>query len=157
MSDRTMVLWTIAACMLATPVAAQAPATTTTAFDGTYAGVSRTLQGYQADPATYPESQTPTDREGVAGGLREKTQQQAQQRDCVPNGPPGPLTIAGGVARYTTVRAGTWEGSVNAEGVLVIPGPHSERIDAEINGRGTVAGRYTGHCSYQMVWQKEGK
>jgi hypothetical protein len=45
MSDRTIVLWMIAACMLATPVAAQAPAPTTTAFDGTYAGVSRTLEG----------------------------------------------------------------------------------------------------------------
>ena len=46
MSDRTIVLWTIAACMLATPVAAQAPAPapTTTAFDGTYVGVSRTAR-----------------------------------------------------------------------------------------------------------------
>jgi hypothetical protein len=45
MLDRTIVLGTIAACMLATPVAAQAPARTTTAFDGTYVGVSRTLEG----------------------------------------------------------------------------------------------------------------
>jgi hypothetical protein len=45
MSDRTIVLWKIAACMSATAVAAQAPAPTTTAFDGTYVGVSRTLEG----------------------------------------------------------------------------------------------------------------
>ena len=47
MLDRTIALGTIAACMLATPLAAQAPApeTTTTAFDGTYVGVSRTATG----------------------------------------------------------------------------------------------------------------
>jgi len=44
MLDRTIVLWTLAACMSATPVAAQAPASTTTAFDGTYVGVSRTVE-----------------------------------------------------------------------------------------------------------------
>jgi hypothetical protein len=75
----------------------------------------------------------------------------------LPNGRPGPLTIAGGVARYSSIRAGTWEGSVNAQGVLVIPGRNGERIDAQIDGRGTVTGRLTGFCSYQLVWQKEGK
>jgi hypothetical protein len=42
MSGGASILVTIAACMGATPVAAQAPATTT-AFDGTYVGVSRTF------------------------------------------------------------------------------------------------------------------
>jgi hypothetical protein len=56
MLDRTIVLGTIAACMLATPVAAQAPAPTTTAFDGTYVGVSRTLEGYERDPAPRPNA-----------------------------------------------------------------------------------------------------
>jgi hypothetical protein len=74
MLDRTIVLGMIAACMLATPVAAQAPAPATTAFDGTYVGVSRTLEG----------SMTPN-----------------ETRVCtVPNGQPGPLTIAGGVVRW---------------------------------------------------------
>jgi hypothetical protein len=68
MLDRTIVLGTIAACMLATPVAAQAPATTT-AFDGTYVGVSRTLEGSMSATSSTP-------------------------RGCVPNGQPGPLTIA---------------------------------------------------------------
>ena len=56
MSDRTIVLGTIAACMLATPVAAQAPAPapTTTAFDGTYVGVSRTMVGEMGEQ-TKPE------------------------------------------------------------------------------------------------------
>ena len=40
MFGRTKILLTITACAFATPVAAQAPAPTTTAFDGTYTGVS---------------------------------------------------------------------------------------------------------------------
>jgi hypothetical protein len=134
MSDRTIALWTIAACMLATPVAAQAPAPTTTAFDGTYVGVSRTLEGtMSANPNA--------------------------TRTCTPNGQPGPLTIAGGVARYSgsTLRQTTFEGSVNAQGLLALHDPYGNRIDAQIDGRGTVTGRATSYCSYQMVWQKEGK
>ena len=137
MVDRTIVLGTIAACMLARPVAAQAPAPapTTTAFDGTYVGVSWTLLGT------------------MEGNPNET-------RACTPyNGQPGPLTITGGVARYngSTLRPGTWEGSVNAQGVLVMHTPYGSRLDAQIDGRGTVTGRFTGFCSWQLVWQKEGK
>ena len=134
MSDRMIVLGAIAACMLATPVAAQAPAPTTTAFDGTYAGVSRTL-------------------EGEMGGTNET-------RFCAKNGPPGPLTIAGGVVRWpgtVPTAGGTAEGSVNAQGVLVMHGPLGMRFDGRIDGRGTVTGRLTSSCGYQLVWQKEGK
>jgi hypothetical protein len=48
---------------------------------------------------------------------------------------------------------------VNAQGVLVIHVPYGNRLDAQIDGRGTVTGRITGAwiCSYHMVWQKEGK
>jgi hypothetical protein len=135
MLDRTIVLGTIAACMLATPVAAQAPAPTTTAFDGTYVGVSRTFEG------------------NIYGDVR------IQTRGCTPGGQPGPLTIAGGVARYngSTVNRITYEGSVNAQGVLVMHSPRSARIDAQIDAHGTVTGRATGDCNYQLVWQKEGK
>jgi len=136
MSDRTIVLWTIAACMLATPVAAQAPAPapTTTAFDGTYVGVSRTLEGTMLNQTTR----------------------------CPPLAQPGPLTIVGGVARIALgntsyVGGGTAEGSVTPQGVLVLRTPFGERIDVQIDGRGTVTGRYTSACNYQMVWQKEGK
>ena len=134
MLDRTIVLGTIAACMLTTPVAAQAPAPTTTAFDGTYVGVSQTLEGTML---------------GETRGTR----------NCPPNGQPAPLTIAGGVPRYngSTLRAAIWEGSVNAQGVLVLRAPYGARIDAQIDGRGTVTGRVTSGCSYHIVWQKEGK
>ena len=133
MSDRTIALWTIAACMLASPVAAQAPAPTTTAFDGTYVGVSRTLEGNMLNDETRP---------------------------CAKNGQPGPLTIAGGVVRWpgtVPTVGGTAEGSVNAQGVLVMHGPLGSRFDGQIDGRGTVTGRLTSYCGYQLVWQKEGK
>jgi hypothetical protein len=135
MLDRTIVLGTIAACMLATPVAAQAPAPTTTAFDGTYVGVSQTFEGSIYGPGT------PT-------------------RGCTTNGQPGPLTIAGGVVRFSGFSASgsTAEGSVNAQGLLVLHTPYGSRIDAQIDGRGAVTGRFTGGvCSYKVVWQKEGK
>jgi hypothetical protein len=136
MLDRTIVLGTIAACMLATPVAAQAPAPTTTAFDGTYVGVSRTL---------------------FAGTMSATDETRVCTREAVPNSQPGPLTIAGGVVRWPDHVGGTAEGSVNAQGVLVVHTSYGARLDAQIDGRGTVMGRYTSICSYQMVWQKEGK
>jgi hypothetical protein len=104
------------------------PTPTTTAFDGTYTGVSRTLESTMLGHST---------------------------RQCRPNGRPGPLTIAGGVAR--TPWGGTAEGSVNAQGAVVMRAPNSARIDAQIDGRGTVTGPLTSACSYQGVWQKKGK
>jgi hypothetical protein len=70
------ILLTISACVLATPVTAQAPAPATTAFDGTYAGVSREMnltgtgRGRQCEPPGVPDSLTITN--GVvrsAGGF----------------------------------------------------------------------------------------
>jgi hypothetical protein len=46
---------------------------------------------------------------------------------------------------------------VNAQGAVVMRAPNGARIDAQIDGRGTVTGRLTSACSYQMVWQKKGK
>jgi hypothetical protein len=112
----------------------------TTAFDGTYAGVSRTV--------------VPVDSASTR---------------CMQDNQPGPLTITGGVARYNGLRPGrvlsTCDGSVNAQGVLAMHCPYGARLNAQIDGRGTVTGRTTffvfvrrdRYCSYQMVWQKEGK
>jgi hypothetical protein len=129
MLDRTIVLWTIAACMLTTPVAAQPAAPTTTAFDGSYAGVSRTVEGN-------------TDR-SLTGGY---------SRQCGQSGRAAPLTIVNGVAR--TAWAGTAEGSVNPQGVLVMRAPNGDKFDGQIDGHGAVTGRFTGNCAFQMVWQK---
>ena len=123
---------TIAACAVAMPVAAQAPAPTTPAFDGTYIGVSRTLEDFFY--------------RNVVGGYA---------RHCSTSSRPGALTIVGGVAR--TRYAGDAEGYVTPQGIVVIHARNGMRIDAQIDSQGTVTGRVTGGCSYQMVWQKEGK
>ena len=95
------ILVAIAACMSATSVAAQAPAPTTTAFDGTYAGVSWTSEG------------------AIIGNTNSYN---CNRR----NGQTGPLTIAGGVPRFNGLT--TFEGSVNAQGVLVMRNQYGRTI-----------------------------
>ena len=34
--------------------------------------------------------------------------------------------------------------------------PNGAQIEAQIDGHGTVTGRLTSACSYQVVWQKKG-
>jgi opacity protein-like surface antigen len=100
------------------------------AFDGTYVGVSRTV-------------------EGAMLGDDHSNRRQV----CTNTGQPGPLTVAGGVVRWPGAKA---EGSVNAQGVLVMRGPEGWRFDGQIDRRGMVTGRLTSFCSYHVVWQKEG-
>jgi hypothetical protein len=131
MFGRPSVLLTIVACMVATPVAAQTP-TSTTAFYGTYIGVSRTLEGTMLGHST---------------------------RQCPPSGRVASLTIVNGAAR--TKALGTAEGSVSPQGVLVMHAlagfAAGSRFEGQIDGQGTVKGRFTASCSYQVVWQKKGK
>ena len=116
------ILVTIAACMSSIPVAAQAPAPTTTALDGTYVGVSRTVEGFAGSTAHTTGARSST------GGNPEN-----DIRCSPPPGPPGPLTIANGVARYSG--SANWpEGSVNAQGVLVMSRPDGGTLDAQIDG-----------------------
>jgi hypothetical protein len=128
MFGRARILLTIAACILATPVTAQAPAPTTTAFDGNYAGVSRTLEGTTGFPTGKCSSQ------GGAGAPS--------------------ITIANGIAR--SAWGAPAEGSVSPQGVLVMRTTMGVRFDGQIDGKGTVTGRWNGSCSYQVVWQKKG-
>jgi len=97
----------------------------TTAFDGTYAGVSRTSEAI----------------EGQISG-------------CVPN---GPLAIVNGLARTLWGRPAEAEGSVGREAVLIMQAPNGYRFDGQIDGKGTITGRFTrtGACSYQMVYQEK--
>jgi hypothetical protein len=127
---RWSILLAFVACILVTPAAAQAPAPTTTVFDGAYLGVSRTFE-----EATVPAHEGRT-----------------WTHFCSSYGLPAPLTIVNGVARTQWV--GTAEGSVSPQGVLVMRGPRGHRFDGQIDGHGTVTGRMTGPCSYQFVWQK---
>ena len=59
--------------------------------------------------------------------------------------------------RARTPWSGTAEGSVNAQGAVVMRAPNGAHIDAQIDGHGTVAGRLTSGCSYQVIWQKKDK
>jgi hypothetical protein len=125
MFDRTRILLLPAACAVALPAVAQAPAPTTI-FDGTYFGVSRTFE----------EDSTPF-RPGATW-----------TRYCPQPSPPAMLTIGNG-----TAKAGKLEGSVSPQGVLVMRDFWS-RFDGQIDSRGTVRGRTTSGCSYLLVWQK---
>jgi hypothetical protein len=72
--------------MLATPVAAQATAPTATAFDGTYAGISREVS---KNPSAH------------------------RANNCPQSGVPGRLTITNGVARWPGGEG--WEGTVSPQ------------------------------------------
>ena len=125
---RLLMLVTVTASMFSLPAAAQAPTQTTTAFDGTYVGISRTFE----------EDSTPF-RAGATW-----THYCPQ-----PGGPPPPLTIVNGVAR-----SGKFEGSISPQDFLVMRRPDGNRFDGRIDSQGTVKGRFTGVCSYLSVWQK---
>src|SRR4051795_4934984 len=118
-------------CALAA-LAAMAPmpamAQTATAFDGMYRGVSRQLEG-----ATF-------------GGTA---------RACpAPNGTPAPLRIVNGVARAGSQEI-PMEGSVTAQGVLVMQNSRGARFEGQIDGQGRAGGRLMFGCSYLFVWQRQ--
>ena len=121
----------IIVCAFSMPAAAQVPAPAMTTYDGTYAGVSRTLETTMTGHAT---------------------------RQCPPSGGVAPLTIVNGIAR--TAGLGTAEESVSPQGVVVMQAlagfGAGSRFEGQIDGHGTVTGRFTGSCSYQVVWQKKG-
>jgi hypothetical protein len=128
MFGRARILLTITASVAAMPVLAQAPVPTTTAFDGTYAGVSFETSSYM---------------QGISAA-----------RWCGPtSGVPGPLTITNGVVRAQM--GGRWEGSVNPKGVLVMRSPSSSRLDGQIDSQGTIRGQLSGWgCVVTFVWRK---
>ena len=100
---------------------------TTTAFDGTYRGVSRQLE---------------------AGSFGRSA------RSCaLPDGVPGPLTIVNGVARAGSADS-PMEGSVTPQGVLTMRSPRGGTFQGSIDGQGRATGRYNFSCSYQYVWQR---
>jgi hypothetical protein len=77
---------------------------------------------------------------------------QTWTRGCHASGRPAPLLIANGKAY--TAWAGTAEGSVTPQGVLVMRAPNGDRFDGQIDDQGAVTGRFIGGCVDQMVWQK---
>jgi hypothetical protein len=65
--------------------------------------------------------------------------------------------IVNGIAH--TAGLGTAEGSVSPEGVVVMRAlagfGAGSQFEGRIDGHGTVTGRFTGSCSYQVVWQEK--
>ena len=117
----------IASLALATSVAAQAPGSTTTVFDGTYAGVSR----------EYSWIANPTPGHNVK---------------CGQNGVPFPLTITKGVVRSTP---DFWEGSVGPHGTLVMRNG-TRVLTAQIDNQGIIRGQRGGtDCATTWVWRKQ--
>jgi hypothetical protein len=116
----------LAALTAAVPVVAQTQ--TTTAFDGTYRGVSRTAEG------------------GMGG--RHRT------RACTPDGIPATLIIASGAAR-TTEAESPMQGSITSQGVLVMRADRGGLFQGQIDGRGSVSGRLNADCAYLYIWQRQ--
>ena len=114
MFGRARILLTIAACAVAMPAAAQAPAPTT-AFDGTYAGVSRTLEGSMGFATGKCSSQ------GGAGAPS--------------------LAIVNGIARSAWGTPA--EGSVSPQGVLVMRTTAGIRFDGQIEIEGAGEGAFS--------------
>lgn len=127
MFDRTISLPMILACVLALPVAAQAPAPATTAFDGKYVGVSREVS---KNPSAH------------------------RANNCPQSGVPGSLTIANGVARWGG--GASWEGTVSPSGVIVMRAPNGGRFDGQIDVQGAITGQISSWgCTGTFVWRKQ--
>ena len=117
----------IASLWLAMPAAAQAPGSATTAFDGTYVGVSR----------EYSWAANPTPGNNLK---------------CGQNGVPFPLTITNGVVRSTP---DYWEGTVNPLGSVVMRNG-TRVLTAQIDNQGTIKGQRSGtDCATAWVWRKQ--
>ena len=127
----------IASLALATPVTAQAPGSTTTVFDGTYAGVSREST-WIARYGTAPTSASPATPGNDA--------------KCGQNGVPFPLTIMNGVVRSTP---DYWEGTVTPQGSLVMRNG-TRQLRAQIDNQGIIRGQRSGiDCVTTWVWRRQ--
>jgi hypothetical protein len=122
----TRTLATIAACCLATSVAAQAPAPTATAFDGKYVGVSRESSKAGSNPGA----------------------------KCPPNAVPAPLTIRNGVIGRPGGKG--WEGTVSSQGGLTMENASAMHVEGQIDPQGTITAKYSGPaCITTFVWRKQ--
>ena len=124
-----------------TPVNAQSPAppaNATSAFDGTYVGVSA-------------ENDSPGNT--LAGG-RARTQGYAGARACPTFRAPAKLAIGNGLAR---VRWGerTLEGNAAPDGSLTMSTGYGQKFDGRIEAQ-QIRGQLMGYCAYTLTWRKQG-
>jgi hypothetical protein len=116
-------LWLIdGTLMVALPQGADAQST---AFDGTYIGVSATCNGAMAGSG----------------------------RGCPNLAAPRPISIAGGQAQLQWSES-TLQGDVRSQGTLTLRAPTTGRLDAQIDRQGKITRSYSGHCNYSLVRQR---
>jgi hypothetical protein len=131
MFARARILLMIAASVLATPLAAQAPAPTTSAFDGKYVGTA-TL--------------TTPGRKGTSMGLNCGTITSVD------------MTITGGqvVIRETMFNGGmpAYRGSVNAAGEVSASRPPNGAVSGTVHDKVFTGQRLKGRCSFSVQMQQ---
>ena len=123
------------------PVNAQSPpppTNPTSAFDGTYVGIS---------------AENNSSGNTLAGG-RARTQGYAGARSCATFRAPARLTITNGHAR---VRWGdrTLEGDAAPDGSLTMSTGYGQKFDGRVEGQ-QIKGQLVGYCAYSLSWQKQG-
>jgi hypothetical protein len=124
-----------------TPVNAQSPppsANPTSAFDGTYVGVS---------------AENTSSGNTLAGG-RARTQGYAGARSCTTFHAPARLTITDGHARVRWADR-TLEGNAAPDGSLTMTTGYGQKFDGRIGGQ-QIKGQLVGYCAYTLTWRKQG-
>jgi hypothetical protein len=115
----------IRALIILVPLTVTVPALAqnVTAFDGTYAGVSNTVDQFDPTAGRCPPPTSPR---------------------------PGTLTVANGIAKTPAA-----EGTVSAQGVLVLHDPNGAVRRGQIDAQGNATAKFIGTaCVYTFVWRK---
>ncbi len=119
-----------AAALLAATVPATAQTTEPSAvFDGRYEGVSRERFKSTSDAGS------------------------ASYCTLDNNHPPSPLVVANGTVRSLNSR---WQGTISAQGWIVLHDQEMRRMDARIDGQDIIRGQISGtFCSMRFVWRRQ--
>ena len=115
-----------------TAYAAGSPSNTTSAFDGTYPGVSsqNISKGNTLD---------------VAGGNAPIV--------CQDYGVPPPLTIHNGLAQFQLLNY-TFQGYVTPQGHLKMSAGYGQTVEGQINSQAVFTAQGVGSCAYNATWRK---
>ena len=113
--------------------AAGSSANTTTAYDGTYAGVA--IQKLGAAQASV----------GAGEGYS----------NCPVVSVPPPVTISNGLAQVQTGNL-TFQGYVTPQGALTARTGAGHKFEGQIDKQYVLRGRMVGLCTYDLVWQRSG-
>jgi len=115
------------------PVLPVSSANTTSAYDGTYAGV--TVENVSASGALAESG------DGLTS--------------CVNYGVPPALTISNGLAQLQ-VRDVIFQGYVTPQGALTMRTGLGHRFEGRINDQYVLRGRIMERCTYDLSWQRSG-